>query len=165
MSTYRRKNCVLKSEFCKKNGISVSVFNKTLIEKGYLENRVITRWSDGRVKTAISINDNANRNILPLHGSNQQGTFQYKESFLNEIFNIETKPKKPKKPFKPNEYKINFGGYKGRLISSMVTKSEIGYCHWVMDNHFNDLSEQEKSTNEKYLAFKWFFEKDLLDNK
>lgn len=157
MSKYKKKGFVIKSAFCQKNNIKISDFNETLIGLGYLfeHKHRTTSLSGFKIKNVIGNTLKAGNKIDVLHGTHQKGTFQYSEKFLNEIFNIETKPEKP---FVSSEYEIDFGQYKGRLINSMDSKGEIDYCRWVMDNHFNDLSDKQKLSNKKYLAFKWFFE-------
>jgi hypothetical protein len=150
------KGYMLKSVFCKKHNIKISVFNKTLLEKGFLIHHVISECCfTGKKKYGIGINLNTETGIKPLHGSNQQGTFQYRENFLKKIFEVEDIP------FNPSEYKITFGCYKNRKISSMVTKKEIDYCRWVMDYHFTYLLDHEKLVSEKYLAFKWFWDNKI----
>lgn len=156
MSKTKKNGFVIKTDFCQKNNIKISDFNDTLIGLGYLfeHKHRTTSLSGFKIKNVIGNTFKAGNKIDVLHGSHQKGTFQYSEKFLNEIFNIGTKP------FVPSEYKIDFGQYRGRLIKSMNTNGEIGYCRWVMDNHFNDLSDKQKLSNKKYLAFKWFFEQE-----
>jgi uncharacterized protein YecE (DUF72 family) len=88
MGRKKRNGFLLKSEFCKKYDITITVFNKTLLEKNILENTVVsTQYITGKKKYALSIGENGYNKVIPLHGSNQQGTFQYSEKFLKEIFN------------------------------------------------------------------------------
>jgi hypothetical protein len=62
--------------------------NLTELEKNILENTVVsTQYITGKKKYALSIGENGYNKVIPLHGSNQQGTFQYSEKFLKEIFN------------------------------------------------------------------------------
>lgn len=84
-----RNGFILKSDFCKKHNIKISKFNETLLEKGYLKYHLIsTNYITGKKKYAIGIGDKGYSRIEPLHGSNQQGVFQYSEKLLNEIFEI-----------------------------------------------------------------------------
>lgn len=153
MGRNKKKGYLLKSEFCKKYGISISKFNETLLEKNILVYHLIsTCYITGHKKYAIGIGDKGYNKIAPMHGSNQQGTFQYSEKFLKIVFNIQDE--QPKN-FNLKEYKINFGRYNGRIITTMVSKTEIDYCRWVLDNCFKTLTDEEKLVNEKYLAFKY----------
>jgi hypothetical protein len=85
----QKKGYILKSDFCKKHDIKVSEFNKTLSEKGFLVYQLISYEISGKGKKyAYGICHSGDSRILPLHGSYQQGVFQYDEKFLEEIFEI-----------------------------------------------------------------------------
>jgi hypothetical protein len=155
-----RNGYVLKSVYCKKHKISIDVFNGTLLKLGFLcKNRYYV--SNGNRITfdiRLGIDSKTGYQILPLHGSNMQGVFQYQERFLNDIFNKEQKSL-PKVEL--DDFRINFGKYKGRLLSSMTTREEIGYCEWVFRTFFKGLSELDKSYDKTHIAFERF----ILQNK
>jgi hypothetical protein len=87
----QRKGFLLKSEFCKKYGIKMTYFTEKLIALGLLVHRVHSTNCLGRKTYTISIADNkaAEEHIRPLHGSNQKGTYQYRENFFKIVFEIE----------------------------------------------------------------------------
>ncbi len=67
------KGNTLKSTYCRKTGMSYKEFDNVLKEHGYLDD-------DG------SIGDAKPRIVKPYIGSNQKGTYQYVERYLDELF-------------------------------------------------------------------------------
>lgn len=67
------KGNTLKSAYCKRTGISYKEFDKTLKEYGHLN-------EDGSIGNAKP------RIVKPYIGSNQKGTYQYVERYLDELF-------------------------------------------------------------------------------
>lgn len=67
------KGNTLKSIYCKRTGISYKEFDKTLKEHGHLN-------EDGSIGNAKP------RIVKPYIGSNQKGTYQYVERYLDELF-------------------------------------------------------------------------------
>lgn len=150
MGKYKRKirrGFILKRDFCKEYDISISDFNKKLQEKGYLINKLISEdMFGGRKKYALGININSGH-ILPLHGSNQQGTFQYSKKFLLDVFDIESLTKDDY-----SNYKLNFGKHKGLKLSEMVTDDQKQYLQWL----HGEMVKKNDTATEKFRAINWF---------
>lgn len=140
-----KKGYILKSVFCKENNISISEFNKVMQEKGYLLKKLISSnpWG-GNKKYALSI---CSKFILPLHGSNQQGTFQYYKLFLYDVFGIESKDKDDY-----SKYRLTFGKYKGLKLSEMKSDEQKHYLRWI----HKSMVENDDITTEKFRAINWF---------
>jgi hypothetical protein len=93
----RYKTHILKSEFCKKYGITISEFNKILIDKGFLEYSTISiNPINGKKKEGLRPGKNNKVNsyngislVENYIGTGQQGTYQYHEMYFKKVFNIE----------------------------------------------------------------------------
>ncbi len=140
-----RKGYVLKSVFCKENNITISEFNKVMQEKGYLVKTLISTsvFGDDK-KYTLSIRSNY---ITPLHGSNQQGSFQYNKKFLLDVFGIESMTKDDY-----SKYKLTFGKYKGLKLSEMESDEQKQYLKWIHDS----MKKDNDTTTEKFRAINWF---------
>jgi hypothetical protein len=151
---------ILKSDFCKKNNISIKEFNETLLKLGFLRKNPYYGkiGQEFTVDLRLGISEKGGTFIKPLYGTHDQGTFKYKEIYLNDIFKKEQK-QTPKIDFEI--YKIKFGKYKGRLLSSMNSEEEKQYCEWAFKNWFNNLNKLDKSYDRDYLAFKWFLSNNI----
>lgn len=68
---------------------------------------------------------------------------------------------KPKK-FNNEKYVIDFGKYRGKIISEMTSPEEMKYCVWALNNIFNDMSELRKIRSKKYNAFYYHVNKKEL---
>jgi len=134
-----RKGYILKSVFCKENNISISEFNKVMIKKGYLTKNYIEQF-----KYTLSISSGS---IAPLHGSNQQGTFQYNKLFLFDVFGIEYEDKDDY-----SNYRLTFGKYKGLKLSEMESDEKKQYLRWI----HNAMKENNDITTEKFRAINWY---------
>ena len=143
-----RNGYILKSVFCKENGISISDFNQVMQEKGYLVNSLIsTDMFGNNKKYALSINSSY---IEPLHGSNQQGSYQQSKKFLLDVFGFKSMTKSDY-----SNYKLNFGKFKGVKFSEMVSDEQIQYLTWL----HNNMLRNNDTESEKYRAINWFINK------
>ena len=90
-----KKGYTLKSDFCKKYNIKISEFNKVMIEKNYLVKNVYHTFNGEnyikekeKIKIGVNVNNKeVDNNIDKISGTWAQGTFQYKEKFLLNVFN------------------------------------------------------------------------------
>ena len=140
-----RRGYVLKSVFCKENNITISEFNKVMQEKGYLVKTLISsNFNGSNKKYALSIHSNY---ISPLHGSNQQGTFQYSNKFLLDVFGIESMTKDGY-----SKYKLTFGKYKGLKLSEIESDEQKNYLKWIHDS----MKKGNDTKTEKFRAINWF---------
>lgn len=72
------------------------------------------------------------------------------EDFVNDVLNANELPEYIiKKLDKAKDYKICFGKYKNRMLSSMVSEEEISYLKW-----FVSTKDKENEKNETYFKFK-----------
>lgn len=54
------------------------------------------------------------------------------------------------------KYKINFGKYSGRKITTMTSDEEYDYCVWFLKEYSATLSGNAKKKDRKYKAFSWW---------
>jgi hypothetical protein len=141
------KGYVLKSEFCKEHGIAISEFNKVMQEKGYLVRTMVSSFFDGRKKFALSI---GSIHISPLHGSNQQGTFQFNKKFLLDVFGIKQIDKPNVKNY--SNYKLSFGKYKDTKLSEMNSDEQKNWIKWL----HSEMTKKYDTETEKFKALDWF---------
>lgn len=140
-----RKGYILKSVFCRENNITISEFNKVMQEKGYLVKTLISiNGFGGDKKYALSINS---KYITPLHGSNQQGSYQYSKNFLLDVFGIESMAKDDY-----SKYRLTFGKYKGFKLSEMISDEQKQYLKWIHDS----MKKDNDTITEKFRAINWF---------
>jgi hypothetical protein len=136
-----RKGYILKSVFCRENNITISEFNKVMQEKGYLVKTLISiNGFGGDKKYALSINS---KYITPLHGSNQQGSYQYSKNFLLDVFGIESMTKGDY-----SKYRLTFGKYKGFKLS----EKQKQYLKWI----HGSMKKDNDTITEKFRAINWF---------
>lgn len=80
------KGFILKKDFCKEYNITYKVFDKIMIEKGFLERNLISTNSEGINKYGLGIISNNLKEIRPYNGTWKQGVHQYNLNLLKTIF-------------------------------------------------------------------------------
>jgi hypothetical protein len=150
-----RRGYVLKTDFCKEFDITITQFNEVMQEKGYLVRTLIsTDLFNGNKKYALSINSNF---IEPLHGSNQQGSFQYSKKFLMRVFEIENYTEIEEEP-DYSKYILTFGKFKGNNLSEMNSEEQKKYLKWL----HSEMVKSNDIETKKFKAIDWFVKN--LDN-
>ena len=81
------KGYTLKREYCKSIGITIKVFNETLVDEGIIHWHLISRDLIGNNHNyGYGIKDHKPMVAKPYRGTWQAGYYQYKISKLNDIF-------------------------------------------------------------------------------
>lgn len=94
MSSRRPKyrGYLLKSEFCKKYGISNKEFTEKLLQKKLLERVLISSGigpdSRYREKYSLAIGGWISWQIMAYSGSNRKGIYQYHENYFKKVFGL-----------------------------------------------------------------------------
>jgi len=148
-----KKGFIRKSDFCKKYNIKISDFNKVMVEKNYLIENVY-RYGNGsviceeKIKIGVDIhNEEVENNIEKLSGTWSQGTFQYREKFLVDVFNVE---EITEEVF--HNFKLNFGKYRNKKLCGMKTEDEKNYILWL----YKEMIINNKTDTKIYKALDWY---------
>lgn len=154
-----KKGYILKSVFCKKYNIKLSDFNKVMIEKNYLTENVY-QYGNGlvvykeKIKIGVNVNNKeVGNNIDKISGTYSQGTFQYKEKFLIDVFNVE---EITEEVF--YDFRLNFGKYLGKKLYSMKTEEEKKYILWL----HKQMESNCRTDTKIYRALEWYINKSIL---
>lgn len=150
-----KKGYILKSDFCKKYNIKISEFNKVMIEKNYLVKNVYHTFNGEnyikekeKIKIGVNVNNKeVDNNIDKISGTWSQGTFQYKEKFLLNVFNLKEITEESFYGFK-----LNFGKYSGRKICNMKTEGEKDYILWL----HKQMKSNNRTDTKIYKALEWY---------
>ena len=143
---YLKKGFIRKSDFCKKYNIKISDFNKVMVDKNYLIKKVYGFGS--RIEIGVNVNnEEVKNNIEKLSGTYSQGTFQYREKFLVDVFNVE---EISEEVF--HNFKLNFGKYHGKKLCGMKTEDEKNYILWL----YKEMVSSNKTDTKIYKALDWY---------
>ena len=155
-----KKGFIRKSDFCKKYNISISYFNQVMKEKKYLT-ECANKTLDGSgyiVKERFTIGVNINnveirKNIEKICGTYSQGTFQYREKFLIDVFNVE---ENTEEVF--YDFKLTFGKYLGKKLCSMKTEEEKNYILWL----HKQMESNSRTDTKIYKVLEWYINKSII---